>query len=152
MSLFDKFKRLQDLRSDILFSIRGLSLDQIDTLSSSGFSPLLMVVREGDIAFARELIRRGVDPNKGLISPLSLAVQKGDFGIVQLLLSSRDIDVNLKTKEWTPLMYACSEYSSNPSQMSEDIIKSLLRAGASYTSEDIQNCIPVRNYLISSRR
>ena len=98
-----------------------------------GNTPLHKAIRKGDITKAEQLIKYGADVNaKGAfgITPLEIAVSKGSIVMVNVLLSSYRIDVNVKDNEGTPFLHKAIKHHQI------DIAKRLVRKGADVNVKD----------------
>ncbi|CAL8292745.1 unnamed protein product [Lota lota] len=86
--------------------------DELNSCDGQGSAPLHWAVERNQTASCRTLLDLGADPNilnTALMSPLHLAISHGHTQLVELLVSYRTTDCNLKGDLGnTPVMLACS--------------------------------------------
>ncbi|WCR58501.1 ankyrin repeat domain-containing protein [Wolbachia endosymbiont of Ctenocephalides felis wCfeJ] len=98
----------------------------------------------GDIELIQRLIREGADVNFRDIAgnvPLILAVQNGNKKVVDILLASPEIDVNVQDNgRQTPLHWAAKNLDATKAL---ELVKALLDKGANVNIEDMHQDTPL---------
>jgi hypothetical protein len=117
---------------------------------SNHFNPIYEAVIQRYPHFLKMFLKHGEDPNireSNGDTPLLRAVSMGYTDIVQLLLTSKDLDINIISiashAGYTPLMHACNH-------MNPETVDILCKAGADVNKTDVRGKTALM--IISSKR
>ena len=107
------FETLKAPKTDGMSLLLDRGID-VDCRDSEGNTVLHQAAADGSVEHARLLVHQGMISktifNSEGLTPLHLAVRAQQFEIVDILLKSEGVDVNIKATDqaagWTPLMYA----------------------------------------------
>lgn len=138
-NIFDATRSNDTLRIKQLYALRK---DTINSLSESGFSPLIIAVYRQQPEAARVLLQLGADPNLSSAEGTALvaASYKGDLNMLNLLLSKGAKLNECNEDGVSALMFAAQlNHKSIVIRLIEQGASKTLRSKAGYTAFDYAN-------------
>jgi ankyrin repeat protein len=113
---------------------------ELDLFDDYGQTPLLNAITEHNQALAQELLRAGADKDLGEegwgATPLLLAAERGQAGVVRMLLDARCDIEKTNVRGHTPL-YGAAKGGSVA------VIRDLLAAGSNLEKASVSGCTPL---------